>query len=168
MTRPKTQRGFAMLVVIIIAALLAMIAGSLLKVVQGDLVMVGQTRRLFEAREVAEGTVAQVIDDPSFVVNYPDLSDPDLTSDPYPTAGNFFLSGRDDRDFNATVRLLRMGPPLESSLEQTRTLTFEVRSLGSVNGLVNSPGATQAEVVAEVIRMIAYPKGWAPDTRHYR
>jgi len=157
----KRQRGFAMLVVIIIAALLAMLAGTLLQLVQSDLVMMGQTRRSFESREVAEGAVAQVINDTGFLAQYPPLDHPTLQSPLYPTLGSPFM--KPDRTFDANVRLLRIGPPTESSLEQSRIITYEVRALAMVAG-----NAATTEVVAEVLRTIAYPRGWVPIERHYR
>lgn len=155
------ERGFAMLVVIIIAALLALLAGSLLQLVQSDLVQVGQARRAFEARDTAEGGVAEILNDLDFITEYPALGGGGGLSSDYDSRTSPFVG--EGRSYQGSVRLLRVGPPTESSLEQTRVLTYEVRALSSVND-----GAAQTEVVAEVLRTIAYPRGWTPDERHYR
>lgn len=160
MRRRSSQRGFAMLVVIIIAALLAMLAGSLMQLVQGDLSMVGQARRSFEARDVAEAGAAEVLNDLDFVASYPAMDSASLSVD-YPTGASNVI--REGKTYTGAVRLLRIGPATESSLEQTRVLTYEVLATGEANA-----GAARSEVVSEVLRAVAYPRGWAPDERHYR
>lgn len=159
-SRSTGQRGFAMLVVIIIAALVALLAGSLMQLVGSDLVQVGQSRRALEARDTAEGGVSEILNDLDFVANYPTLNSATMLTN-YNTAGSQFV--RDGRTYTGSVRLLRVGPPTESSLEQTRVITYEVRADASV-----SAQSANAEVVAEVLRTIAYPKGWTPDERHFR
>ena len=51
------QRGFVMVVVIIIVALLALMGASIMNVLSEDMQIIGQSRRGFEARALAEGGV---------------------------------------------------------------------------------------------------------------
>lgn len=158
----RGQRGFALLVVIIIAALVALLASSLMQLVSSDLSQVGQSRRAFEARDTAEGGVSEILNDLDFVSRYPGLAGTSLSVD-YDTSGSRVVDPNTRKTYNGSVRLLRVGPPTESSLEQTRVITYEVRALANVNN-----GAAQTEVVAEVLRTIAYPRGWTPEEQHYR
>ncbi len=161
--RRQDQRGFALLVVIIIAALVALLASSLMKLVQSDLTQVGQARRAFEARDTAEGGVAEILNDLDFVGSYPSLAGSSLEVGYTPGGGSTVVDASTGRTYTGAVRLLRVGPPTESSLEQTRVITYEVRAQANVNN-----GAAQTEVVAEVLRTIAYPRGWTPEEQHYR
>lgn len=159
--QPQAGReGFAMLVVIIIAALLALLATSLMQLVQSDLSEIGQSRKTFEARDTADGAVSEMLNDMGFVDDYPVLGGASLEV-AYNNAGSRFTG--EGREYQGSVRLLRVGPATESSLEQTRVITYEVRALADVNG-----GAAQSEIVAEVLRTIAYPRGWAPQEQHFR
>lgn len=161
----KTRRGFAMLVVIIIVALLALMGAAILNVVAEDLEMLGQSRRGFEARTLAEGGVSEMMNDSNVSNLYPDFSTPMLRSSFDPNtevAGSMFNVAAQGRQYQGEIRLLRMGPAVESDIEQTRTVTYEFYALGDYSQ------AAQTEFSAEVFNVIGYPRGWSPAERHYR
>ena len=65
MKRNRTEeRGFALLMVVIIVALIAIMAAALLDQVQVDLVSVGEHRRTLEAKGNAQGAMGEVLTDP--------------------------------------------------------------------------------------------------------
>ena len=161
----RQQRGFVLVVVIIIVALLALMGASIMNVLSEDMQIIGQSRRGFEARAVAEGGVSEMMNDTTVSTNYPDLATAGLRTTYNPNSlvtTSMFNVPAEGRQYQGEIRLLRFGPAVESDIEQARTVTYEFFAVGDFNQMA------QTEFVAEVFNVIGYPRGWSPAERHYR
>ena len=59
----RSRRGFALLIVVLLAALLAVSSVALLDLVNLDLVLVGEQRKTYAARENAMGALQEIMGD---------------------------------------------------------------------------------------------------------
>lgn len=191
-TARSDARGFALIVVVLIVALLSLVAATLLNLVKLDLTVVGQNRKNLEARVVADGSLMEIIDDNRVLQadHLPDLTNPTLrwvVADPSDTFGGgavpselpcpapppapqpnpcFIRPASDDgpaRDYAADVRMIRDVPISESSITHTRGVVYEVRSIGNVNN-----GESTHEVRAEVWKTRTVQPGAVLPRKHAR
>jgi Tfp pilus assembly protein PilX len=92
--RSASQRGFAVILVVLIVALLSIVAVTLLDLVRVDLTIMGQNRQNFEAAAAADGALFEIWNDTR--TNAP--------SDPSTAANDFVVANPND--------LLNTGVPL--------------------------------------------------------
>lgn len=166
----KEKRGFALLTVMMIVALIALGAAALLDLVEIDLGVAAEHRKTLAAQSNAVGAVIETIGDDNFTAALPPLDDPDLTTtlvmrdtgsyQRYPTDTNNpagfptattitygdspFVGnvGGDSEDgYESEARFLRLVPPTDSSVDLPMAI-YEVEVLASVSGGDASSRAT--------------------------
>lgn len=75
MRRPKKQqRGFALIIIVLLVALLALTGATLLDLVTVDLTIAGQHRKVVRAQMVADGAIREVLSDEQTMNRRPDFS----------------------------------------------------------------------------------------------
>jgi hypothetical protein len=187
----RDQRGFALIIVVLLVALLSIVAVSLLDVINLDLVISGQTRRTNEARAVADGVAMELqthvnmdndqasggwlpsfteVPDLTYVVADPDdILAPAGTVDPpdsyYKTPGDLTRSAS---TFTSDVRFLRYVPITETSLNWSRALVYELRTLGQVGPPGTDATDSTSEVRVEFSRVVNYQPGMLLPRFHAR
>jgi hypothetical protein len=181
--RNQPQRGFALIIVVLIVALLSIVAVTLLDLVKVDLTITGQNRKNFEARAVADGALYEVFDDlrtqyPANLVNWHWIAaNPNnLLNDAGGPVGNPAASGagcgiagspcsnsayyrpagvdNPTQDYAADVGWLSTGPVLNTGLNTAIAIYYQVRVVGEVNN-----GESTAEDRAEVSHPITIQNG---------
>lgn len=157
-----SQRGFTLIVVIMLVAVMAMMAVSLINLIRVDLMLVGQSRRNAAAREIAEGGLMEVINDQDLPNLYPNIGDANLIRTYTPPAASVFTAASGDR-YDATVSLLRIAPMGESSQGLTRAVVYEVAVTSNYRN-----GESSAEVRAEIYRPVSWAAGAILPSNHYR
>ncbi len=180
----RSRRGFALLIVVLLAALLAVSSVALLDLVNLDLVLVGEQRKTYAARENAMGALQEIMGDQlisaeTYDVGRTMLPRPGINSttvysshqgagfvkDPGGLVGpsadlstlSAFASNPNtplQEGFEANIRLLRMVPRQNSSLTQTMTLVWEIQVEASVNA-----GEASHESRALIFRDVAFQPG---------
>lgn len=160
----KRPRGFSLLIVVIIMALLALVGTVVLSVVNTEQQIIGLVRLSKEARFGAESAAREVLNDEDLPSMLPAYSTPDLVSTYVKSPGSRFdraaTLGLSELSYEAEIALVRDVPIRESSLSVTRAFLYEVRVESEVAG-----GAGSDEVTAEVFKVFTVPAGTVlPDT----
>ncbi|MEQ9501316.1 MAG: hypothetical protein RIT81_30890 [Deltaproteobacteria bacterium] len=168
--RNPNQRGFALFIVVLVVALVAVAGGTLLDMVNVDLVIAGEHRKAAQARAVAIGGAQETMADTNLTpANMP--IDPANNSWVYATdqgglprrdplgissvmdetnstfvknPGNVTLQ----ESYTSNIRLLRLGPALDTSVDQATAVFYEVQSVSTIGD-----GAASKEVRAEIYRI---------------
>jgi hypothetical protein len=169
MKRKTNNRGFAMLVVVMIVALVSVVGLTLLNFLRIDLSIVGQNRRTTEARFLADAGNIELVDDVTTESILPDPRiNPDLVVDVPPVLNSWVNrplgeAGSAPETYGGRISLLRAVPISESTLTITRGLVFEVATIGSSNN-----GDATSEVRSEVIKVTSVPAGTILTPLHAR
>ncbi|MFO0725475.1 MAG: hypothetical protein U1E65_16950 [Myxococcota bacterium] len=161
MRRPNQTRGFALIVVVMLSAALAMGGAILLDVVRVDLLLGRTGRQTEEARQVAEGAVMEAINDQDTPNQLPPLDDSDLTRAYQPTSATPFAVRDRGLSYDAQFRLIRVVPLAESSMNQTRAIVHEIAATGNAGN-----GETAVDVRTEIYRVVAFQPGTVLPRRH--
>lgn len=171
---PAGRRGFAMLIVILIVALLSVLAAALLDLVNVDITLVGQHRRAFEARQIAEGATYEILGDPTLPSRLPtlasidgatpprplyyryaanDVLDPDGTPVPLsPASSAVVKTSAVQQSYNADICLVGLGPVVGSSANLFQSVTHELTVIGRLNS-----GQATSETRAEIKQLVPKP-----------
>ena len=175
---PRSKaRGFALFIVTIVVALVAIMAVSLLDQVGVDLIMAGEFRKTATARANGIGAMTEVVSDTTLLPHLPAMTDttlgyryidkvsgdfvrdPDGLSTPVSANQSAYFDGmgtNSEESYRSSVRLIRLGNMRDSSFERTAALVYEVWLEASVND-----GDATSQVRTEI---------WRPLTRrpgHY-
>lgn len=146
MRRRTKQRGFSLITVTLLVAVVTISSLVLLEVITEDQVLLGSERRAREARETAEGGTMEAINDYGFSASLPDPDVSNLSAD-YEPGGDSLFSGRRadgvDSEYQARVRLVRTSPVLESSLSRVQAVVYDLEVDSTAAG---SSASTQAQV----------------------
>lgn len=163
----RDQRGFTLIMVLLLVVILALMGISILQLITLDLSLVGQSRRNFEARDIAEGGAFEIINHVNTNTELPSLDEPDLANDtasgtlPKPTTSPF-VNASSGRDYDGEARFLRVIPLSESSHSWVRALVYELRTESNV--MFQSSG----ELRVEAFRAATFEPGTILPRRHYR
>lgn len=163
------QRGFALFIVVLVVALLAVAGGTLLDMVNVDLLIAGEHRRSHKARTVAIGGAVETMADttltPGNMPNDPlnpvwvyaldqggvPRRDPAGLSVPMDETNSTFVRSPGNptlqESYTSNIRLLRLGTPKDTSID-TVAVYYEVQSVSSIGN-----GAASKEVRAEIYRI---------------
>jgi hypothetical protein len=166
MSGGKNERGFALIVVVLIVALLAVAAATLLDLVNVDLDLVGQQRRLIGARQISDGAMLEQLNSEQFGTHFPDFTN---VENPLPTpsdANSLFVNyvGTSvEETYQGKIRLLRFAPVAETSLNMLHAVTYEVSTVSDINN-----GQASNEARTEIIKIVPYPKGVMLPRHHAR
>ena len=176
------RRGFALLFIVMIVAVVAVAAAALLDIVEVDILIAGEARRSVLAESIAIGGIKEVQADADKIGLLPTPMTPNLElrysgiaaggnfeRDPDGVAGGpvtlnetnsaFVRYNTPAQDtlregYSADIRLVRYGPVINSGLNTTQAIIYEVRSQGSVAG-----GAASSRVIAETFNFGAVQAG---------
>ena len=156
----NARRGFSLLVVIMVLALLAMVGVIVLSVVDTEFQILGMERTSHEARFGAEAAAMEVLNDEDLGPMLPGYSTSALKST-YLNSNNSAFGGH--VTYEATVSLVRDTPIHESSLTVTRAFLYEVRLEAEVGN-----GNATDEVNAEIYKVFTVPAGTVLPDSHAR
>jgi hypothetical protein len=163
----RDRRGFSLLVVMLVMALLAVIGVIVLSLVQADVEILGIERVSNEARYGAEGAGMEVLNDDDLTKMLPGYAAEDLMSPYTKSAGSAFdresTMGLSEIHYDAEVYLVRDTPVHESSLTVTRAFLYQIELEARVNG-----GAASDEVHAEIYKVFTMPAGTVLPDKHAR
>lgn len=148
------RRGFSLFIVTFVVALLSVGALALLDQTGREADLVRRTRQLRQAESIADGAVAEVINDERTPTLLPDYSTAGLRADYSPSQSSPFFASGGLYEYSADVRLLRFVPVSETSQNWSRALVYEITALGAVDG-----EHTTSEVRAQVYKTITIPAG---------
>ncbi len=154
----RRQKGFALLIVVMLVALLAITAPALLDIVGVDLDIVGEQRRLSRARGLAEAATFEIADMTTFENNFPTFVGAHTLTIPTPAPGTSSLfknvgSGLEER-YDSTIALLRYTPGVECSFNVCRNAHYELTTVGSINN-----GGATSVVRSTIVKSVTHPKG---------
>ncbi len=158
----RGERGFSMIMVVMLLAVTSISAAVLLNTVGADIFNASIVHRTLRARSVAEGAVMEVIDDDRTRAILPDFASTALTANYTPSAQSAFKNALTG-DYTASVKLLRFVPLAESSQTWSRALVYEVTADATVS---NGDGGSQLS--SEIFRVISIPPGIMLPFKHAR
>lgn len=161
-TRGSDQRGFTLIVVVMIVAVLAMVAVSLLNLIRLDLTLVGQSRRNIEARVIADGAAMEIINDVNINSLLPTLAG-SLVTAYTPPAASPFNNASEGRVYTGNLSLLRIVPLPESSHGWSMAVVYEVDTTSIYNG-----GESSSEVRSEIYKVVSKDPAIQLPSRHAR
>ncbi len=179
--RPQ-ERGFALIFIVMIVAVVAVAAAALLDIVEVDLLIASEHRRSAIAEAVAEGAIVEIQADDNKVNLLPDVTnanllvrysavdatgdfvrDPDAL-DTGPTLmteassayvrNNAAATAAERQGYTSDIRLLRLGPAINSGNNTVQVVVYEVRAQSSVG---SGQGSDQA--IAEVFSYASAQSG---------
>lgn len=173
--RPKA-RGFALFVVTVVVALVAVMAISLLDQVGLDLIIAGEHRKTRIARDDGVGAMTEVLSDDTLLSNLPNadapnlryryidrdgtsayVRDPDGLSTPVSAGESAYfhdVGTSAERAYRSNVRLVRFARPPDTGLNKVGALVYEVWLEASVN-----QGEATSQVRTEIWRPIRLEEG---------
>lgn len=152
----RRARGFALLVVMLLVALVGLGAAALLDIVNVDIVIAAEHRKAVEADSAAVGAVLETISDPNFAGMLPDPQEGELITRVVERQGGAYVvdptgevstralapedsafidrQGTENEDgYESDVSLLRIIPRQNSS-HKFAVAVYEVRARASVSG----------------------------------
>jgi hypothetical protein len=158
----QEQRGYALFTVVVLMGAGALAAALLLDVLHIDLLVGRNERQVAVARELAEGGVMEVIGDLDTGDQLPLLDDTDLAAN-YQASSDALFAGSGAGHAQVDVTLLRIVPLSESSVELSRAVVHEIRSVGESND-----GSASYTIRTEIYRTVAMRPGTILPRRHGR
>lgn len=158
--RDGGQAGFALLMVMLLVAMLAVGALSLLDMVNLDIIMVGEERRYSRAKEAAEGGFSEMVNDTETPDLLPTLNHSTLREDYKAPAASVFI--QEFERYEGNFELLRIVPMAESSHTLTRAVVHGLHTTG------RSGSRASADLDVEIYRVMAYRPGTIFPRRHAR
>ncbi len=163
-------RGFALFIVVLVVALLAVAGGTLLDMVNVDLLIAGEHRRSHKARTLAVGGAMETMADTALTPSNMPIDplnptwvyasdqggvprrDPAGIASAMDETNSSFVRNPGNVNFQesytSNIRLLRLGPTLDTSVDQATAVFYEVQSVSTVGN-----GAASKEVRAEIYRI---------------
>jgi Tfp pilus assembly protein PilX len=161
------RRGFSLIVVVIIVALVSVSGIVVLEIVTRDQETWQWTRERVQAREVAEGALMEVANDTATADLLPSLTDSELVKPYEPSANSAYVGDLDNvrsaQDYDATISHVRFVPVVESSISYITAMVYEVRTDARVAG-----GRATQEIHAEAYRVVGLPSGKVLPRMHAR
>lgn len=154
------EAGFALLIVMLLVAMLAVGALSLLDMVNLDIVMVGEERRYTRAKETAEGGFFEMVNDTQTPDLLPGLDHLSLSEAYSPPPQSVFIA--ENESYEGNFELLRIVPLSESSHTLTRAVVHGLQTTA------RSGSRASADVEVEIYRVMAYRPGTIFPRRHAR
>ncbi|MCB9655916.1 MAG: hypothetical protein H6729_17455 [Deltaproteobacteria bacterium] len=148
---PYRERGFALIVVVLIVALLAVAAVTLLDIVNIDINFTGQKRVRLLADSNAQGAMMEVVTDEQISRSLPDYSFTDqrhvwaqgntkypvgAPSVPLDSSNSAFVRNIGsplEETYDADIRLLKYGPVQDTGVDTARALIYEVSTRADVH-----------------------------------
>jgi hypothetical protein len=167
MSTTRTESGFSLITLTIILAVMSIAGVILIETIGVDITIAGAHRRAFEAQSDAEAGLMELLADSSLAAQAPTFADlnstPPLTRIYDAPTVSVVRNDSVGRSYQARIQLVRVAPMLESSLQWTRALIYQVDTAAQENrrdygdGILR--GESEAEVSAEVYRVIVVQPG---------
>ncbi|MBI2376759.1 MAG: hypothetical protein HYV07_22365 [Deltaproteobacteria bacterium] len=164
----KRDRGFALIVVVLLIVVMSVMGISLLQLIQLDLALVGNSRQNFRVREISDGVTDEMLGSGQLQDNLP-TSDTSGTATPgpvwtgYSAAGSEFISpANGGGSFRATARYLRPKDVTDTDQGLAAKLVLEIDALGSLAASPDEPSAATKRLVMETYKIQIKPKNWSP------
>lgn len=154
------ERGFALIMVVIIIAMLAVIGASVLDVVYLGALMAGEGRRSSEARFVAESGNREIVNDEEFRDRFPDFTNLETSFDPSPNSyfSHDSMEGSTSaQTYRGTARLVRLAGIAETT-QLARGIFYEVVTEASIGS------SSRVDATSEVRSEVYYPTQLPPGT----
>jgi hypothetical protein len=167
--RSERQRGFALLVVVMVVALISVVALTLLDVLRIDLAIVGQNRAIAQARFVADAGNIELVDNLDTEGLLPDaITAPATLTVAVPPVTGTLINRPQTADeaaqtYQGEIRLVRFGPATNCSLSVCRDLFFEIRTVGEIGN-----GDASSEVRSMSKKVTTFPRGTIITNMHGR
>ena len=166
MTGRSDRRGFSLIIVLIVVALLAVLGTIVLSMVTNDEQILGAERMAKEARFGAEGAAMEILNDDDLPTMLPSYASSLKTT--YLKSNNSAFNrpatqGQAKLQYDATIALVRDTAVLESSLTVTRAFLYEVNVESRSNG-----GEASDEVNVEIYKVFTMPAGTVLPDLHSR
>lgn len=155
------RRGFALISVVLLTAMVAVAGAVLLDMVRLDILLGRSQRQTVDARELAEGAVMEFVNDLDTPEQLPMFDDNDLSIRYTPPSSSAFDQRKGE--YTVDVALVRVVPLAESSAIQSRALVYEVDAVGAVGS-----GDSHFDVRSEIFRIVSYKPGTVLPRRHAR
>jgi type II secretory pathway pseudopilin PulG len=156
--RKAGRRGFSLLTVFVVTALVSVSSIVVLNLVTDDQNNVRYTRERLHAREVAEGALMEVANDTETAESLPGVDSDEISIAYEPSSNSAFVgegdAHRPPERYEATISHVRFVPVLESSITRITAVVYEVET----NAVVND-GAGSQQIEAEVYRVVGLPMG---------
>ena len=163
MNKNNTERGFALIIVIMLIAVLAMGGVALLTLISLDRSLVGQTRRSLEARSLSEGGTMEVINNADFATLVPKMDSNPMSTLFRPPAGSQFTDPQSGDDYQARIGLMRIVPLAESSQGLSHAVVYEVVTKARYGN-----GEASSELRTEIYRPVNWEGQSIMPRKHYR
>jgi Tfp pilus assembly protein PilX len=156
--RNDGERGFTMIIVVMVLALILIIGSVVLGVLTTEQKMVGLSRISMDSVNAAEGGFMEVLDDNTLTSALPDFQTPSMSFSYTPSAQSVFnvaaSATQPKESYTATVRLVRTAPLQESGINLVRAFIYEVQVESNINS-----GQQTSEVDGEIFRVFSLPVG---------
>jgi hypothetical protein len=153
----RNRRGFSLLAVFIVVALVSISSIVLLQMVTEDQTNQLYTRERMQARDVAEGGLMEVANDTTVSQNLPGIDTEELQIEYTPSTESAYVNQagmRSEEEYGAQISHVRFVPVLESSITRITAIVYEIETTAVVH---DGGGAQQLD--AEVYRVVALPTG---------
>lgn len=160
---PKNRRGFSLMIVIVLVALMSLAAVAQLNLISVDLSIIGNNRRSTDALAIADGAVMEVIDDQRAATYLPEFTTPQLSSNYSPSPASPFVDPATGQSYTANVKLLRFVPLSESSQTWSHALIYEIDAVGE-----STNGEGTGEVRTQIFKAVALAPGIILPRMHAR
>lgn len=156
------RRGFTLLTVVLLIALVTSAAVVVVDMVGIDFGILAGERHGREAREVAEGGLMEVLNDQEVMANLPGLGLGNLRREHHSAPGGHLYEGAGSKRYSATIELVRIAPMLESSHMAVRAVVYQVDVTG------HAADRASAGVQAEVYKVASARPGMIQPRMHAR
>ncbi|MCC7383005.1 MAG: hypothetical protein IT384_14295 [Deltaproteobacteria bacterium] len=161
--RRQAKRGFSLVVVTVVLAVMSVAAVMLMNMLGLDLDMVGTHRKAFQAHGVAEAALIETINSRDVALSAPTFTTPGLVFKFDAPAASALKDSSLGQDYRVQIRLLRVAPMAESSITWSRALIYEATARAEA-----AHGDAEAEVVGEVFRIVSITPGTQLPQMHGR
>lgn len=167
----ENRRGFTLIIVIMLIAVMAMMGVALLNLLNLDSTLVGQSRRSVQALNITKNKTMEVINNADLPNILPRLDATTLTVLHTASANSVFSEGEIaingniamQDDYQSKLSLMRIAPLAESSQGLSRAVVYEI-----VTRSRYKDGDATAEIRTEIYR----PTNWEGQSimprKHYR
>lgn len=160
LSRSRRQRGFALLTIVMVVAVMGVVAGVMMTSIGDELSMIGRRKETWAARQIADSGAREMLADTSAVL--PDFTTAGLVTT-YTTTTSAVVDPTTNSSYTGTYRLLRFVPVAESSQNWVRAFVYEVEARSQYQGNDSS-----SAVKAEIYRTVAVAPGTVAPRIHAR
>jgi type II secretory pathway pseudopilin PulG len=159
----KNRRGFTMVIVVLVLALLVIIGSIVLSQLTSEQKNAWLARLSSDSTNVAEGGFMEVLDDSNLLATLPSYTSPSLqytytdgTNCPSQSlfCGRAATTNQSPQTYRATISLVRTAPIQESGISLVRAFVYEVSVVSNINN-----NQQTGEVDGELFRVFSVPTG---------